>query len=387
MGAPTMRGMNPFARRLLSLVLAAVGAAASAAPLQVRSLTMKPPANAPDLGPFAAGWAEGSVKMPFVEGSGSVASRINDALFLTVLNIAAPQKPAATFTPPANQLPEGTTTQDFHASRNDGRVLTLTFSAEGCGAYCENYDTDYNFDARTGRLLALEDLVRPAAFDTLARRLNQEIRRQYTQQIKTLRRELAAARKKRPAAAEEIEDLTQRIELNEGCVGDPEEGRWRADALHYVGLSLAQPGLTLRVGRCSNHASRALDDVGDIVFTLPPSELQPLLTDYGRALLLQQGDAGPPPSPFGQVLHGRIANAAVTFRLDRVTADGTVSGQYFYDRYRQLIALSGKQAGDTLTFSETVDDKKAVLTLKLRGTSLTGQWQGNGQPLPVSLDW
>lgn len=382
-----MRRMHSLAPRTLVIDLAALCAAASAAPLQIRSLTMKPPANAQNLGPFSSGWADGSVKMPFVAAGGSVAARINDALFLGMLNIAAPQKPGASFTPPADQLPEGTSTQDFVASRNDDRVLTITVSAEGCGAYCENYDTDYNFDARTGRLLALEDLVRPAAYDTLARRMNQESRRLYTEQLKSLRRELAAAKKKRPPAADEIEDLQQRIELNEGCLGQPGDGRWQADSLHYLGLSLAKPGLTLTAGRCSNHASRALDDVGDIVFTLPPSELQPLLTDYGRALILQQGDAGPPPSPFGQVLHGRIGNAPITLRLDRVTADGSVAGQYFYDRYRQLIALSGKRDGDTLMLRETVGDKQAELTLKRRGTALTGQWQGGGRSLPVSLDW
>jgi hypothetical protein len=360
---------------------------AAGAPLPIRSLTMKPPADAKDLGPTAAGWAEGSVKMPFVDAEGPVARRINDALFLTVLNVAAPVKPGASFTPPVGQLPEGTATQDFEASRNDGRVLTINISAEGCGAYCENYDVDYNFDARTGRLLALEDLIRPTAFAALARRMNQESRRLYTQQLKSLRQELAAARKKRPPAADEIENLQQRIELNEGCLGEGGEGRWRADGLDYLGLSLAKPGLTLRAGRCSNHASRALDDVGDIVLTLPPSELAPLLNDYGRALILQQGDAGPPASPFGQVLHGRIGNAPVTLRLDRVNANGSVSGQYFYDRYRQLISLNGRLEGDRLSLSETVEDKQATLTLQQRGTALTGQWQGGERRLPVSLAW
>lgn len=385
--AATMPRMNPFAPRVLAALLAALCLTAAAAPLQIRSLTMKPPAGAKDLGPAAAGWAEGSIKMPFVGPDGAVAARVNDALFLTVLNMPAPVKPGASFTPPAGQLPEGTATQDFEASRNDDRVLTITLSAEGCGAYCENYDVDYNFDARTGRLLALEDLVRPTAFATVARRMNQESRRLYNQQIKTLRRELAAAQKKRPPAADEIEDLQQRIELNEGCLGETGEGRWRADGLHYLGLSLAKPGITLRAGRCSNHASRALDDVGDIVLTLPPAELQPLLTDYGRALILQQGNAGPPASPFGQVLHGRIGNAPITLRLDRPTAEGSVSGHYFYDRYRQPIALSGKREGDQLSLDETVDDKKATLTLQLRGTALSGQWQGGGRSLPVSLAW
>ena len=54
-------------------------------------------------------------------------------------------------------------------------------------------------------------------------------------------------------------------------------------------------GLVLSVGRCSNHASRALDDVGEIAVTIAATALKTSLTPYGRAVVLQQGDALPPP--------------------------------------------------------------------------------------------
>ncbi|HEY8876297.1 MAG TPA: hypothetical protein VIN03_01965 [Roseateles sp.] len=377
--------MTSFARCALAFALAGLALATSAAPLQVRSLTLKPGADAGQLEPADAGWADGSVKMPFVEPASPVAARINEALYLA-LGMVAPQKPGASFTPPAEQLPHGTASQDFNVARNDGRLLVIVLSAEGCGAYCENYDTAYNFDARTGWLIGLQDLVQPAALEALGRRIAKESRRRYAEQIKTLRQELAAARK-RKAKADDIEDLEQRIELNQGCLGGEGGLRNAADVVRYAGLSLAAPGLTLTVGRCSNHAMRALDDVGEIIVTVPPAELKPLLTAYGRAVVIDEGEAGPPAQPFGQLLRGKVGQAAITLRLERPYADGSVSGHYYYDRYRKLIPLSGKREGDTLTLTETIDGQQASFRLTLRGTTLSGQWQGSGRTLPVSLDW
>jgi hypothetical protein len=370
-----------------ALAVASAGLALStlASPLQVRPLTLKPGVDAGQLEAADAGWAEGSVKLPFVEPASPVAARINEALYLA-LGMVAPQKPGASFTPPAEQLPHGTASQDFNVARNDDRLLVIVLSAEGCGAYCENYDTVYNFDARSGWLIALQDLVQPAAMEGLARRIAKESARRYAEQIKTLRQELAAARK-RKAKADETQDLEQRIELNQGCLGGEGGLRNAADLVRYAGLSLATPGLALTIGRCSNHAMRALDDVGDIAVTVPLAELPPLLTAYGRAVLLNEGEAGPPSQPFGQLLQGKVGQAAITLRLERPYADGSVSGQYYYDRFRKPIPLSGKREGDTLTLTETVNDQQASFKLKLRGTTLSGQWQGRERSLPVSLAW
>lgn len=379
--------MNLLVRSTLTLALAGLTLAASAAPLQVRTLTLKPGPDAGELEASAAGWADGSVKMPFVDGTGPAVTRINELLFLAAMGTPAPLKPGATFTPPASQLPAGTASQDFEVNRNDGRVLALTLSAEGCGAYCETYDTVYNFDARTGWAVALQDLIQPGALNILGQRLQKESRRRYADQLKQLRAELATARKRKPkAAAHEIDDLQQRIELNEGCLADDSSTRQASNIVRYAGLNLATPGLTFHLGRCSNHALRALDDVAEIAVTLPPTEARPLLNAYGRALVLGEGEASPPQHPFGQVLHGKIGTAAVTLRLDRPLSGG-VSGHYFYDRFRQLIQLSGTLEGDTLTLTETVDDKTATLRLQVRGARLQGEWQGGERRLPVTLGW
>jgi len=379
--------MNTFARGALAASLWCIAAAVAAAPLQIRSLTMKPPASTKDLPAMAGGWAEDSIKMPFVVSeSPVVAARINLWLFHGLMGMAPPAKPGESFTPLAEQLPDGTASQEFELMRNDDRVLTITVNAEGCGAYCEDHDTDYNFDARNGRALALEDLFDPPALSTLAQRIGKARERRYDDQLKALKKELAAQQKAH-AKADEIEDTQQRIELNQECFERERSSPSKAEDLRYVGFSLEGDGMAFRTGRCSNHASRALDDVAEIIVTLTPAELRPLLTPYGRALVLNQGDAPPPASPFGQALHGKIGGAGVTLLLDRVNTDGSVTAHYFYDRYGRMIPLIGKRSGNTLALTEDADGNKAELSLTVRGNAVTGQWQGNGKSLPVALDW
>jgi hypothetical protein len=383
--------MNPLTRATpratLAFTLCCLAAGVTAAPLQVRLLTMKPPAGARDLDAYAAGWADGAIKMPFVvSDDAAVAVRINGSLFIGLLGMAPPPKPGASFTPLADQLPAGTAEQTFRVTRNDDRVLALAVSGEGCGAYCENYDTDLNFDARNGRALALADLFNPAALNTLAQRIDKERARRYAAQLQTLKKELATQRKAH-AKADELDDTEMRIALNQDCLAGVKTSPSRTDNLGYTGFSLAGPGIALRTGRCSNHASRALDDVGAIVTPLAPDELRPLLTPYGRALVLNDGDAPPPAAVFGQILRGRIGGAAVTLLLDRPAGDGAVSGHYFYDRYGRLIALAGTRQGNVLTLIEGEGATQAELTLTVRGDTVTGQWKGNGKTLPVALEW
>lgn len=374
--------MNHFYRVALAVSLCCSAALAHSSPVQVSSLTLKPAVLAKDLPADAAAWANGAIKMPFVSSeSPAVAARINGALFVGLMGGLPPVRPSDSFSPAADQLPYGTASQEFRVTRNDGRVLVITISAEGCGAYCEYYDTDLNFDTRNGRALALEDLLAQSALATVARSIGKERQRRYAKQFKDLTKELAAS-KKAHAKADEIEDLIARIALNQRCLLDEKPMR----DLRYVGFSLEGKGISLRIGRCSNHAERALDDVGELIVNLPTAQLGTLLTPYGLALVLDQGDAPAPASPFGQVLNGRIGGASVMLQLDRLTEDGSVSGRYCYVRHGRMIALSGRRQGNKLVLAEDLDGKKAELNLTIRGNSLVGQWQGQGRTVPVTLD-
>lgn len=173
--------------RLIAILFCACVSLAQAAGVTVQTLDVK--------GKNARGeaCAKGQMTLPVVKASQAadeaLVQRINDRLaFLST---------------------DGTESQQFTVSRNDGRLLTIAFDSEGCGAYCENYSTYYSFDLQDGTVLTAANLFTPAGLQTLTVRLRQEQITRYTQQLATLGKELKAARakgskqaaQKRPAAS------------------------------------------------------------------------------------------------------------------------------------------------------------------------------------------
>lgn len=308
---------------------------------------------------------------------------------------------------------QGNESQQFTVSRHDDRTLTIAFDNEGCGAYCENYSTWYSFDLQDGSLLTAANLFTPQGMRALATRLRQTQITRYRQQLATLgkERKVAQARrtspaaKKSPPSQEDLRDLDDRIALNQSCLDDQQARAREATSLTgeqtptlfgysgYNPFELSAKAFKLTAGRCSNHAMRALDDVGDVTMSVPYPVLAPWLTAYGKAVLLNEGNAPPAERVFGQVLHGTMAsNTAITMLLEKGNSDA-ISGSYFYDRIRTPIALNGSQTGQTLELTEAMKDKPgqpektATFSLRKTGNDLKGQWasQAANKTLDVRL--
>lgn len=237
---------------------------------------------------------EGQYNMPFVQaGDKAVAASINSQLFQGQFNVAAPLQADKYFTLADAAGLEGMASQTFSVTRNDGHILTIVFDNEGCGAYCENYQVIYSFDVNTGKKIVPEDIFTADGMHRLANRLQQARQAAYRKMLVSLRNDLREARKKNEAnTAETISDLEERITMNSECAGEgghtdrtprvvePVQG------FAYDKVELAEKSLRLTRERCSNHAMRALDDVGDFTLDIPYPELAPYLTDAGKRLLL-----------------------------------------------------------------------------------------------------
>jgi hypothetical protein len=381
--------------RLRSLVLPLVAAgcavralAAGAPPIAVqqRVLVMPKlpagahtPANLPE---------EGAVKMPFVTGGApGVASLINAAVWREMLDgTVPPVAPGNTFTPRPDKLPAGTVSLDYTASLlppADPRLLSLQISAEGCGAYCEEFTSTRIFDLRDGRRLSLGDLLTLDGFAGVGHRVDNERRRAYQQQVRTLKAAIRATPK-----PDKDDDTADRLALNQDCLAqvasEPSAAQW------LLGDDLAldgRGGLVMTIGRCSNHAMRALDDVDRIRVVVPAADLEPWLTPYGLAVVRHEGDAPPPPSRFDQrELHGRLNGLSITMKLDPLRDGAETRGWYSYDKYHVPIALTVSNAGDEIdAVEQTATQGRFELTPA--GGSLAGTWadKGRGKRLPVLL--
>ena len=324
--------------------------------------------------------------MPYVQSDNArLAQRINNSIYLEMLELPAPAKLQDGLK--EKQTQEGMSPISditFEVGRNDERILVLSMSAEGCGAYCENYSTFFNFDVSSGRRVTADDLFTPAGAAKLLKQLDAQRLARVKAEITTTRME-AKSGKGKPHSKEDLEYVNDKIEMYERCIAtmiDPQMVKYWT--LGTDKMKIGKEAITFVRGRCSNHASRALDDIGDMENAFPIRGLTAYLSAYGSALLLGAGSAPPAGGPFNQVLVGRVGQSPITMRLGARNSDDSVSGVYFYDKYRKPITLFGKLSSGVLTLEESDSKDKVlpVIRVTIAGESLKGNWLGNGKEIP-----
>lgn len=380
MTAPFMR-VSP-----LLLLLCCAGLAQAAVPALVRSVGVQ--GKSADGKPVPTG----DIVMPLVQAGDPVLSaKINDKLFLSRFGVLAPKQAGKAVGAADGIVLDGIATQSFKVGRNDGRILTVAFDSEFCAAYCESSQAYYSFDMASGRSLQAEDLFTAAGMRELARQMRKQRLAIYRGETAKQKASLDALRKQKNASKDDLDDLEQRVALNSDCADAENQRATQSDAdllaaFRSYQLEAAAQKYTIYSSGCSSHAERALDDVGSVKLAISYAELSPQLSGYGKALLLGTGPVPAGGGYFGQVLHGSLGTMAVTMMLDK-DDDGGVHGTYFYDKFRQPIALDGAERDGKLVLNERSGDKVSA-TLQLGWSepahALQGRWAGKKE-LDVSV--
>jgi hypothetical protein len=352
----------------------APAANAPAAPLEVTALAQKAPGKA-------------TRRFPFVTGANApVATRINNQLFIDTFQVLAPARASDGLSEVSTQTWQNQPEIDFKVLRNDGRIFSVAVQAESCGAYCESRTLSYAFDVASGRHLGSEDIFTAAGRKALDKKLKAANLAAIQAEISRLKNEQTKAGSSKSEAAQE---RTEALDMYKACA----EQRQSPDAdsaLAPGALQIQAKAVVVSMERCSNHALRALDKVGNFSLRLSPDQLAPWLSDYGRYLLL--GDAArfaAPVSPWGQVLRGKLdGKLPVTLALGTLDPNGSLEGHYFYDRYRKPIALSGRFEEGTLTLTEAESKETPPprLVLTADGMALRGRWEGGASKLDATLE-
>ena len=315
-------------------------------------------------------------RFPIVQGSSkAVVDRINYVMFVNAFFADHELIPPANAEDSLKVLTDRdarTISQlDFDVLRNDRRVFSVQFTGESCGAYCESFARSVAFDAVSGRLLTDLDLFTEAGRAALVadiRAGNQ----------KTLQKHISHLRGAKPSADRTRDDISAAIAMYQQCLTDwrmPDHYAWPQD------MQIDQATVTFFNGRCSNHAARVLDDLGDLRNTFSFEKLKPRLSPYGRRVLLGENVNAKPMSPFGQLLRGTIGKTPISMYIGSPSESGSakemdVSGYYFYDRYRKGLRLWGKAVGLRLEFTETDNEKaQATITLNVTESGIHGRWQ------------
>lgn len=302
--------------------------------------------------------------------SPQVAKRINDYIFASFINQLPGNNPQTTVNQFANSEMNPTANLDYTIEYRDANVLTLNIFVEGCGAYCESYNVPISFDLASGAAITLNDLF---SRSTMAE-LNTRIRKDIRSQIDTF----VAAQK-------------------DG--GDPGYAEFYAscatyiDGLYYIDrFSLQKDHLAFLNGRCSNHANRAGDELGDFTTKVPTGELHKQFTPYGQYLTGAKSTTPVEPTPGidGKVMYGTLGKSMrIVLKVGCKYGD-FFEGAYFYQKFGAPIELTGKcDTADNRHYelkTSAAEQSEEKITLELKDGVYQGVWESNGKTLPVRFE-
>jgi hypothetical protein len=168
----------------------------------------------------------------------------------------------------------------YEVLQNSKRILSISISAEGCGAYCEPFTRYYNFDLQTGKQFKLEDLLTPAGKKLLLEAMNKQKKELLQQKIRSAKESLS--KKGSPVDKDDKEYYEEMIEVYSNCL----ENRLYT-SLDDAQFSLQEKTLVVFTGRCSAHVNRNVDELGDFEYGFSLANWKMHFSPYGLSLLKQ----------------------------------------------------------------------------------------------------
>ena len=326
------------------------------------------------------------IVLPFISShQPKAAKKINDYLYIDIVGTLAPNKAAngifRNLTEQDNDPIAGVTAMQYKVLVNNGKLLSLRTEAEFCGAYCEEYSQSYSFEAATGRNILLQDIFTDAGLEILKEKVYAARVATMKKEIKRLQKALAKSTLKSTNihADEFAVDYEASIFLYESCLltdAQSHQDEMQSGDHHELDFfTIHSKHIVFTHSRCSNHASRALDELNQFKnqFSLPA--LKPYFTPYANYLLLNKRAAKPAGS-MGQVLYGSLGKTNITMKIHRHEGfDRMFRAVYFDNVRRKPIELSGD--GSNWTEHDSPAKKLPKIVANWKNDVLAGEWQGD----------
>ena len=243
-------------------------------------------------------------------------------------------------------------------------ILSIAIDGEASGAYPEEFTDWKNFDLRTGNYINPEDLFQAESFKTINGLIQKRIQKRVGDFLNQLKSE------KKPS-----EETQDQIALYEDC--------FMEYTLNGIKYFFGKDKLTFVAGRCSNHAMRALDDLGSHEIEFTYKELDKYWSSYAKNLISGSEKLNKT-SPANKFFKGKIdGKYPITVLINGINEDDSFSAMYWYDKNKKPINWRGEFIHDH--FSITEDDyhseelkewiPRALIEADLKGNKIIGTWQ------------
>ncbi|MCQ4259647.1 hypothetical protein [Stutzerimonas stutzeri] len=319
-------------------------------------------------------------RFPLLEGESKASERINIYLHAFELDGLPGRFEQSPFERvwPQEDVGQGVVSLDYEIHAKTPGFLSLAIIGEYYGPYLSLGRKDYAFDLADGSPLSLSQLFSEQGLQNMRRRISQA----RVERLETFLAQLSA----NSASADDAETAEIQRGMYEECLP-----RHRETNLDHSRLLLGPTQLTLVAGRCSAHAVRALDDLGEFSNSFAYTDLAQELSPYGRCLLLEQrSDCRDLSKPQISGVYRGVVNGRqrITLVIAPPDAGGSSRAFSFRNEDASRVELSARQepdAGRILLREQNARPALFELLLERDG-QLSGTWQEKAGPqVPVEL--
>ncbi len=280
---------------------------------------------------------------------------------------------------------------------NQNRTVQIKLALEGCGAYCESYHKTFVFDTRDGRLLTQGEMINPSYLTHIGRIVNRANTKKIQTFIDKAKRDLEKPNK---GNTDKVE-IKEQILMYESCLKVYTDKNFNLKSLGEV--TFGDGNITFSYGECSNHALRALDELGELNHQILVKVIKPYLSDYGKYIYFGEGKGETPKiNPFSQIYMGKINKKTDVVlyvgninrniaQIDDIDYAQLNDEKYFYTKEGKAIFLFPHEESSKEKYILVEKDFKknkelSRFTFKIINNKLIGEWRNAYKTLPFEAE-
>ena len=162
---------------------------------------------------------------------------------------------------------------------NSKKFLSISITAEGCGAYCEYFTRYYSFDSKTGKKIIPGSLLTKKGLEALLDSMNKRKETLLKQKLAEITDSLNNIVEKDSSSSSK-EDLTEIKELYTDCLE-----RSKFYTTEDLNFYFTKTGLFIFTDRCSAHFNRAIDELDDFNFRFQLKDWRKHFTSFAKQLI------------------------------------------------------------------------------------------------------
>ncbi len=172
---------------------------------------------------------------------------------------------------------------EYEVIRNKNSILSVKISAEGCGAYCEDWERFFTFNLKTGNIIRLDSIFSMEGLENLSNYMDSIKQSKIKNKLREINDTLNSPSVKN--TPNDLEYYNEMLELYTDCL----DSKITYEYISEYEYSITSYGLIIYSDRCSAHYNRNADELWTFEYPIDLNQWVDLLTPLGKKLIQDLG--------------------------------------------------------------------------------------------------